>query len=235
MMLFESRNGMKQFGQKLIMAAGVCSLVGCASIQDEDKVDAVGSHLAQPAPGAPRMAPTEAGDIAIAGQEFSHSIMDLPAVSGASVPPLVRFNGVTSIINPPIDTEPYTGLLRDRLLLITREKLRFIEHTLPPYIPGKKHKSESQPAQNTSDPDYQILAELRGRPDADFYKIQIEFVDIHNSDVLFTGLYRIRREGPSEQASDSAPESQQIQAPPQSEPPPSPPQQSSSGGANPIY
>ena len=232
MMLFERVNGMRQVGQKLVVVACALALAACASIQDEDKVDVIGSHLAQPPPGVPRPAPAEAGDIAIAGQEFAHSIMDLPEVANAAVPPLVRFNGVTSIINPPIDTEPYTILLRDRLLLITREKLRFVEHTLPPYIPGKKKKkSESQPVQNTSNPDFQILAEMRGRPDADYFKIQVEFVDIHTSDVLFNGLYRIRREAGEEPA---PPESQPGQAPDQSAPPSTLPPAASTG-TNPIY
>src|SRR5277367_6816622 len=112
--------------------------------------------------------------------------MNLPVVADASVPPLVQFTGVTSIVDKPIDTDPYTELLRDRLLLLTREKLRFVEHTLPPYVPpskkGKKKAEPSQPDQNTTEPDYQILAELRGHAEDEFYRIQVEFVDIHSSD-----------------------------------------------------
>jgi len=225
----------------MIIGACALALVGCASMEDEDKTDVIGSRLEQPPVGAPRPVPAEAGDIAIAGQEVAHSLMDLPVVANATVPPLVQFKGVTSIINPPIDTAPYTILLRDRLLLITREKLRFVEHTLPPYIPGKKRRSsESQPSQNTTNYDYQILAELRGRANADYYKIQVEFVDAHTGDVLFNGLYRIRPEASDESAPEPATtsESQSMQIPDQSLPPP--PQQTApppapGNGTNPIY
>ena len=190
MILFQ----MGQFGRNLSIVAFTLALAACAPVDDS-----IGSRLSQPPAGTPQPKPTEAGDIAIAGQEVAHSIMDLPVISGAPVPPLVQFTGVTSIVDKPIDTDPYTELLRDRLLLLTREKLRFVEHTLPPYVPptkkGKKKKEASpQPVQNTTEPDYEILAELRGHAEDDFYKIQVEFVDVHTNEVLFNGLYRIRRE-----------------------------------------
>ena len=148
--------------------------------------------------------------------------MDLPAVSGAAVPPLVQFKGVTSIVDQPIDTDPYTELLRDRLLLITREKLRFVEHTLPPYVPGKHHKADAQPPQNTQNPDYEILAELRGHATADYYRIQVEFVDVKTGEVLYNGLYKIRPESGEQASPPSAPESgQSTQAAPQAPPVPS--------------
>ncbi len=204
------------------------TLAACAGMNmDEDSV--VGSRLSQPPQGQPLPQAEEVGDITIAGQNFAHAIMDLPAISGASVPPLVRFNGVTSIVTPPIDTEPYTELLRDRLLLLTREKLRFFEHTLPPYVPGKKHKSseDKQPVQNISNPDYEILAELRGHAEADFYRIQIEFVDAHSHSVLYNGLYHIRPE--AGEVAAPAPAANTYQQPPQEQPdrPPVPESQQS--------
>jgi hypothetical protein len=181
--------------------------------------DSIGSRLAQPPAGTPPQKPVDSGDIAIVGQEVAHSIMDLPVVANASVPPLVQFTGVTSIIDKPIDTDPYTELLRDRLLLLTRLKLRFVEHTLPPYVPpskkGKKEEAPPQPEQNTTEPDYEILAELRGHAEDEFYKIQVEFVDIHTKEVLFNGLYRIRREASVEPSSEPSSEpSGDTQAPP---------------------
>jgi hypothetical protein len=116
---------------------------------------------------------------------------------------MVQFTGVTSIIDKPVDTEPYTELLRDRLLLLTREKLRFVERTLPPLITSASKKVKSKkdipaPVAVSSDPDYQVLAEMRGRTEDDYYKIQIQFVDFHTGEVLFNGLYRIRKEIPPE-------------------------------------
>jgi len=179
--------------RNLTLAGFALALAACAPVDDS-----IGSRLAQPPAGTPLRKPVEAGDIAIVGQEVSHSIMDLPVIADAPVPPLVQFTGVTSIIDKLIDTDPYTQLLRDRLLLLTREKLRFVEHTLPPYVPStKKGKNKAQPPQpveNTTEPDYQILAELRGHAEDEFYKIQVQFVDVHTSEVLFDGLYRIRRE-----------------------------------------
>ena len=156
----------------------------------------------RPPGGVPRK-PVDSGDIAIVGQNVSHDIVALPAIADASVPPLVQFTGVTSIIQPPIDTDPYTELFRDRLLLLTREKLRFVERTLPPLViaPSKKKKATPAVAENDSEPDYQILAEMRGQADDDFYKIQIQFIDIHTNEVLFDGLYRIRKEATLEQSS----------------------------------
>jgi len=180
------------------MATLALALAACAPVDDT-----IGSRLAQPPPGSPAVVPTAAGDIAIVGQEVAHGILDLPVVANATVPPLVQFTGVTSIVDKPIDTEPYTELLRDRLLLLTRLKLRFVEHTLPPYVPPSKKKEavEKQPVQNTDSPDYEILAELRGHAEADLYKIQVEFVDIHSNQVLFNGLYSIRPEAPMETVS----------------------------------
>ena len=221
MTLSEIGTGTRQIGRHILIAGCALSLAACAGMNlDEDSV--VGSRLSQPPQGQPLPKAEEVGDITIAGQEFAHAIMALPAVAGATVPPLVKFNGVTSIVDQPIDTDPYTELLRDRLLLLTREKLRFLEHTLPPYVPGKKHKSEDkQPVQNITDPDFIILAELRGHATADFYRIQIEFVDAHTKEVLYNGLYHIRPEAGEQQ---SAPESagDNIQPPPPANQPPVP-------------
>ncbi len=208
----ESRRGKDVFklGRNVVLVAIVLTLAACAPMEEVD--DTTGSRLAQPPAGTPPEKPIEAGDIAIVGQEIAHSIMDLPVIANATIPPLVRFTGVTSIFVPPIDTEPYTELLRDRLLLITRLKLRFVEHTLPPYVPGKKHKQSpppEQPVQNTTDADYQILAELRGHADAEFYRIQVEFVDLRSREILFNGLYRIRKE-----ATDQPPPEPETPLPP---------------------
>jgi hypothetical protein len=181
----------------MILGAAALSLVACAGEVD----DTTGSRLQQPPPGSPIIKPTPAGDITIVGQEVGHAIIDLPEIANATTPPLVEFTGVTSIIvSPvPIDTQPYTDLLRDRLLLITRLKLRFVETTLPPLEvaatkKGKKKAAPAAPPQNTTNPDYQILAELRGRYDADLYKIQVEFVNVQSGAVLFNELYSIRKE-----------------------------------------
>lgn len=216
MILFEMTAGMRQFGRNLTIAAFALALASCAPVDDS-----IGSHLAQPPAGTPPQKPVDAGDIAIVGQEVAHSIMDLPVIASAPIPPLVQFTGVTSIIDKPIDTDPYTQLLRDRLLLLTREKLRFVEHTLPPYVPPTKkgkHKKEipQQPDQNTTEPDYEILAELRGHAEDDFYKIQVEFVDIHTNEVLFNGLYRIAKEATDQPPPEPTDDTQMP-------PPPSPP------------
>ena len=223
MTLSEIGTETRQIGRHILIAGCALSLAACAGMNlDEDS--AVGSHLSQPPQGVPLPKAEEVGDITIAGQNFAHAIMDLPAVSGASVPPLVQFNGVTSIIDQPIDTEPYTELLRDRLLLLTREKLRFLEHTLPPYVPGKKHKKseDTQPVQNISNPDYEILAEMRGHATADFYRIQIEFVDAHSHQVLYSGLYHIRPEAGEQPAPEPAANNYQQAPPPSDNRPPVP-------------
>jgi PBP1b-binding outer membrane lipoprotein LpoB len=198
-----------------LAAVAVCALVltGCATENDER--DSMGSHLAQPPHGVKRTPPTDAGDIALVGQDAAQAILQLPAISEASTPPLVKFNGVTSIINPPIDTTPYTELLRDRLLLLTREKLRFVEHTLPPYSPGghKKHVDV-----DNGDAEYQVLAEMRGQPKAPTYKIQIEFIESGSGNILFNQTYRISKEDEGQPSADSytppmAPQTPGQQAP----------------------
>lgn len=138
----------------------------------------------------------QAGDIAIAGQLVAHSIMALPEVADASKPPLVRFSGVTSAVNGPVDTSAYTVLLRDRLLLLTREKLRFVERQLPPLTSHKINHNKQLPAPIDVDTnaDYQITAQLRGNFDDDTYRVEIEFIDLHSSQALFSGLYSIRKE-----------------------------------------
>jgi hypothetical protein len=174
------------------LVAATLALSACAtSIND----DVSKSRLAQPVADEHGQAITAAGDIAIAGQMVAHSIMDLPEVADATVPPLVQFRGVTSVINGPVNTAPYTGLLRDRLLLITREKLRFVERQLPPLHGHKsKHKEEGGSIDVDTDADYKILAELRGEYGSDTYLVQIQFIDVHSNQILFNGLYSISRE-----------------------------------------
>ncbi len=184
-----------KLGSKLALAACALALAACAS-DDDDVRDAVGSHLSQPPAGTRRPPPTDAGDIAIVGQDVARDITQLPPIASATTPPLVRFNGVTSIIQPPIDTEPYTELLRDRLLLLTRAKLRFYEHTLPPYSPGK-HKHAEMPSNSPSDVQYEVLAEMRGRADADSYKVQVEFVETGSGNILYNETFRIAKESES--------------------------------------
>jgi PBP1b-binding outer membrane lipoprotein LpoB len=192
MILLQNLVRMRQLGRNFTIAAFALALAACAPTEQNE---AIGSRLAQPPAGIPPQKPVDAGDIAIVGQEVAHSIMALPAVADASVPPMVKFTNVTSIIDKPIDTEPYTQLLRDRLILLTREKLRFVERTLPPLGVSKKNKkAPPETVENTTEPDYHIRAELRGHAEDEFYKIQIQFVDIRTSEVLFDGLYRIRKE-----------------------------------------
>ncbi len=193
-----------QWGAKLAVVACALALAGCATENDER--DSMGSRLEQPPHGVKRPPPIEAGDIALVGQDVATAILQLEPVRDASVPPLVRFNGVTSIINPPIDTEPYTELLRDRLLLLTREKLRFVEHTLPPYNGG--HKKHAAAPDESSDAEYQVLAEMRGQATAPTYKVQVEFVEIGSGNVLFNQTYRISKE-----SDDSQPDAGQYTAP----------------------
>ena len=185
----------------LACAVAVVALAGCAS---EDIDDLTGSRM-QPLPlGADNKPPPpiEAGDIAIAGQLFSHDVRNLPQIASLTTPALVRFNGVTSLVTDKnhqlasIDTAPYTTLLRDRLLLGDREKLRFVERQLPPLtVAGKHHHDEAAPVES-GDADYEVLAELRGRDDANTLRVQIEFLDVHSSTVLVNGIYRIRQEAP---------------------------------------
>jgi hypothetical protein len=201
----------------LALAAVVAVLSGCAAPQD----DLTYSRLTQSPAGVPVAPPADAGDIAIAGQYAAHAILDLPVVANAATPPLVQFTGVTSIIvGPmPVDTEPYTTLLRDRLLLITREKLRFVERELPPLVvapPKKSRKKKAAPApspESPENPDYEVLAELHGRSKDDFYKVQIQFVDIHTGAVLFNGLYRIAKEMPPADDTTPAPSDSPVTPP----------------------
>ena len=96
---------------------------------------------------------------------------------------------------------------------------------MPPSKKGKKKKSEEeqQPAQNITNPDYEILAEIRGHAEADTYRIQVEFVDVHSNQILFTGLYRIRKEAENQPAPDVAPDvAPPPSQPPENQPPPPP-------------
>jgi hypothetical protein len=219
-MIFSKLTG-NPWVRNAVLAAGALALAACATMETDDTT---GSHLEQAAPGAPPEPTVEAGDIAIAAQEFSHSIRELPQVANAGTPPLVRFAGVTSIVRDenhqlaPIDTEPYTTLLRDRLLLGDREKLRFTERSLPPFNAHPKH-AKSAPVES-GDADYRVLAELRGRYGDDSYRVQMEFVDAHNGQVLFNATYRIHKESPGasggEMSSEYAPPPARDSAAPES-------------------
>jgi hypothetical protein len=207
---------------KVALLTSALALAACAG-GDLDVDDTTGSHLAQPPAGTPPEPTVEAGDIAIAAQEFSHSIRDLPQIANATTPPLVKFGGVTSIIRDKngqlasIDTAPYTGLLRDRLLLGDREKLRFVERQLPPLDSESKHgKHASDDAIESESPDYEVKAEMRGRAESDDYRIQIEFQDTHSGDVLFSAVYRIHQEAPGSNDNQMTGADEQQQPIPQS-------------------
>ncbi len=181
-----------------LFAAATLALAACASVPNAPplpQTDAAGEPI------------LPADDVAIAGQEAAHSIMDLPEVSQAQVPPLVRFEHVTSRLATPVDTEPYTDLLRDRLLLLTREKLRFVEHTLPP-LHGKKGKGTAE-----GNADYEITAVLGPDAGPDTYLIRIQFVDLHSGMPIFSGLYRIRPEAESAPAPAESPTGIESTAP----------------------
>jgi hypothetical protein len=213
-------------GRHVTLVVLALAMAACAP---EDST--VGSHLAQPPPNSPPREATDAGDIAIVGQDAAHSILDLPVIADASTPPLVQFTGVTSIITPPIDTDPYTELLRDRLLLLTREKLRFVERTLPPLVITSKKGHKKAPAASSEEstgPDYQVLAELRGQADAEFYRVQIQFINIHTNEILFDGLYRIRKESAMDQSPDVPPDQTQAPLAPDGTPSAPPPDSGSS-------
>jgi hypothetical protein len=223
-MIFSKLTSRNWTGNVALVACAL-ALAACAG-GDLDVDDTTGSHLAQPPPGSPPDPTVQAGDIAIAAQEFSHSIRGLPQIANETTPPLVKFTGVTSILHDQngqlasVDTEPYTALLRDRLLLGDREQLRFVEHELPPLVTHSKHgKSDSSESDSAQ---YKVLAELRGRADADFYRIQMEFVEIASGNVLFSAVYRISKEAP-ESSPSPTPEEDADQQPipevPQASPP----------------
>jgi hypothetical protein len=195
MISFKHVEGGMHWRRGAALAVGVMALTACAGVQD----DTTNSRLAQ-APDAKTRVPIEAGDVVIAGQDFAHAIRDLPEVTNAPKPPLVQFTGVTSLVGPePVDTDAYTDLLRDRLIVGCGLKLRFIEHQLPPLVvaPKKKiksHKDLPPPVEVQSDPDYQVIAELRGKSDSDLYRLQIQFIDFHTGAIIYDGLYHIRKE-----------------------------------------
>jgi hypothetical protein len=164
------------------------ALAGCAgtvSMPKQPEVDAATGQTIQ-----------EAGDIVIVGQLVSHSIMDLPEIASATVPPLVQFAGVTSAINGPVDVSAYTDLFRDRVLLLTREKLRFVERQLPPLGSGRHH--HTMPLDVSTDADYKLTAVLRGFFDDDTYLVQVDFIDLHLGSSVFSAVYRIRKEAQAE-------------------------------------
>jgi hypothetical protein len=159
----------------------------------------------------------EAGDIAVAAQMFSHDIRNLPQISSLTVPQLVRFNGVTSIVKTEnhqladVDTTPYTILLRDRLLLGDREKLRFIERQLPPLNAPKKHGKNAAMPIDSGGPDYEVLAELHGEAGAGSLRVQLQFVDFGSRQVLLNETYSIAPEASGSQGGDFTPPPQKEQ------------------------
>ena len=189
------------------MLGAVVALSSCGTTQQELD-DTTGSRLIQPAPvpNAPPRPAEEVGDVAIAGQVVAHAILDIPAIASAPTPPLVNFTGVTSLVvgPPPVDTEPYTTLLRDRLLLLTRLKLRFVERTLPPFSSGKKSKNAPAPAPVVDTHEYKLLAELRGKTTSDLYWLQIQFIDTRTNELLYDGLFRIRKEASEQPVYETA-------------------------------
>jgi hypothetical protein len=207
---------------RVALVVGALALAACAS---EEVDDVTGSRLQQPvlAQGEKPPLPIEAGDIAIAAQLFSHDIRQLPQIDSLTVPQLAQFTGVTSIVRDhngqlaQVDTQPYTDLLRDRLLLGDREKLRFVERELPAYQPPTTHRHKESPAPSeidNGDADYRVLAELRGYGDSSSLRIQMEFVDAHTGAVLLNEVYRIRREAPGSGSTEAVSDQDVPSGPP---------------------
>jgi hypothetical protein len=196
MILIKMTSEARQWIRGGALVAGALALASCIAADTDDTTN---SRLIQSQQPNSRV-PVQAGDIVIAGQDFAHAIRELPEVANAEKPPLVQFTGITSIVGPvPVDTDDYTNLLRDRLVVGTYQKLRFVERELPPLVTPKSkkiksHKDLPPPVDANSDPDYQVLAELRGKSDGDLYRIQIQFVDFHSGAILYDGLYSIRKE-----------------------------------------
>jgi hypothetical protein len=226
--------------EKLALLAAVLSLAACAG---EERDDTTGSRLYQaPIPqGQKGPPPIEAGDIAIAAQLFSHDIRELPQVSGLTVPQLVQFAGVTSIVRDengqlaPVDTQPYTDLLRDRLLLGDREKLRFVERQLPAFHTKTAHKDAEAPIQvDNGDANFRVLAELRGHANSNALRIQMEFV-ARDGSILLNNTYRIRPEAAGSGATETISDQD---VPPMPSPPepqrPAPSSQSADTGVPPV-
>src|SRR5258708_5423568 len=113
MILIRTLPTFRQLARGTALAVAALTLAACAATDDT-----INSRLTQPPPGAEPEKPVDMGDITIVGQEVAHALNALPVVADASVPPMVQFTGVTSIIDQPIDTEPYAELLRDRILLL---------------------------------------------------------------------------------------------------------------------
>ena len=80
---------------------------------------------------------------------------------------------------------------------------------------GKKKKETAPTPEAVETPDYQVLAEMRGHYDDDLYRIQVQFVDARSNQVLFDGLYRIRKEAPLEPVPNPTPEPPDNSQPPQ--------------------
>ncbi len=185
-------------------------------MNDDDDGPPVGSHLVQPAAGQLRPKPEEAGDIAVAGSTMAQEIRTLPVILAAPKPPIIQLQGVTSIVqNGPIDTEPYSNLLRDRLNAGDDNKVHYMERQLP----QARHHREGSDNDLDMSADYQLMAELQGNARHPMLTLQVQLIDAHTNQIVFDQSYRIRQEA----ASPDAPGGAGDNTPPPPEIAPTPP------------
>jgi len=160
-------------------------------------------------PGAPGSAAgtgIESQDIGAAAQKAAVSILALPKIAQAQVPPTILITPVVNRSASPVDTDLYTVKLRGILMQYSSDKVRFLARDVGwgtnKYEEQLRKEGEVQPGQarQAATYDYILTAELRGISVAsgkgrnEYFLVAFKLVDM-NDILLWEDQYEIKKQG----------------------------------------
>lgn len=160
-------------------------------------------------PGSPGSAGgtgIESQDIGAAAQKAAQSILNLPQIAQAAMPPTVMITPVSNHSPSLIDTELYTVKLRGILMQYSGSKVRFLARDVgwgankTEVDLRKAGEVQPGPDRNAATYDYLFTAEVRGISGAnslgrtEYFLVAFKLVDF-NDVLVWENQYEVKKEG----------------------------------------
>lgn len=149
----------------------------------------------------------ESQDIGAAAQKAAQSIMNLPEIAQATVPPIVLVSPVMNRSATPVDTDLYTTKLRGVLMAQGGGRVRFLARDAAANInqaeqamrnSGAVRKGNATREAHTYD--YILSAEVRGismaqgQRQSEYFLVAFKLIDV-NDLLLWENQYEVKKEG----------------------------------------
>ena len=195
-------DGMKtNFFRPVVATIGVALIVGCSTTHKPDV-----RYIDPGSPGSKGGTGIESQDIGAAAQKAAQSIVNLPQIAQATVPPTVIITPVVNRSASPIDTDLYTVKLRGILMQYDTGKVRFLardtswnENNNEMALRQRGEVQQGQ-ARNAATYDYILTAELRGisgssgKGRSEYFLVAFKLVDM-NDILVWENQYEIKKQG----------------------------------------